>query len=581
MALAFSLVVPTTLYTSTRLLSKISVKQVHSHTSRVSQEIQCNSLCLKTCDEKIVRRSANYQPPIWDYDYVQSLSSKYVGDKYARRAAKLKEDVKIMLDEEVDPVDGLEMIDDLQRLGVFYHFEDEIKRVLESIYNNKYDKWKEEDLHATALKFRLLRQHGYDVPQEVFKNFMDETRNFKACLSKDIRGMLYLYEASYLSIRGESILEEARDFATKNLKRNLKRKDLDPDLALLVSHALELPLHWRMPRLEARWFIELCERRPNINATMLQLAKLDYNMVQAIHQEDLRHVSRKKTGLGKELGFIRDRLMESFLWAIGMNFKPQFSNFRRNITVVIALITAIDDVYDVYGTLDELEIFTNAIERWDLNAMEQLPDYMKICFLALFNAINEMGYEILTAQDLYIIPHLQKSEAKWYYSGYTPTLEEYMDAAWISSAIPVLLTHAFFSWGNPLTTEGSECSNKCPNIFRWSGTIIRLADDLGTSPDEMLRGDNPKSIQCYMHETGASEKDAREHIKYLIEETWKKMNEDRFADSPFSQAFVEVALNVARVSQLMYQYGDGHAAQGCETKNRVLSLLVNPIPLEY
>ncbi|KAL7233768.1 hypothetical protein ACSBR1_017389 [Camellia fascicularis] len=58
------------------------------------------------------------------------------GDMYVKRAAKLKEDVKRMLDKVVDPLAGLEMIDDLQRLGLFYHFEDEIKRVLDSIYNN-------------------------------------------------------------------------------------------------------------------------------------------------------------------------------------------------------------------------------------------------------------------------------------------------------------------------------------------------------------------------------------------------------------------------------------------------------------
>jgi len=264
---------------------------------------------------------------------------------------------------------------------------------------------------------------------------------------------------------------------------------------------------------------------------------------------------------------------------------------RRNITVVIALVTTIDDVYDVYGTLDELEIFTNAVERWDISAMEQLPDYMKICFLALLNSINEMGYETLKEQGVHIIPHLQKSwedlckcylvEAKWYYNGYKPTFEEYMKNAWISISAPAILTHAYFLCTNPITPEGSECSTKYPSIFQWSGTILRLADDLGTSPDEMKRGDNPKSIQCYMYETGASEEDACKYIKYLIGETWKKMNEDRFADSPFPQTLVEIAMNLARMSQCMYQYGDGHATQGQETKDRVLSLLINPIPLEY
>ncbi|KAI8562099.1 hypothetical protein RHMOL_Rhmol03G0008300 [Rhododendron molle] len=620
MALALTSTVPTSLYTPFRLTSQVFIPPVKSICGQVSHTIRCNiGVSPKTFNEKIARRSANYQPPIWDYDYVQSLNSKYVvcqvvidvviilfhwdalfgneniilqGDKYVKRATKLKEDVKKMLKEVADPFDGLEIIDDLQRLGVFYHFEDEIKRVLESIYNSKRD-GNEDGLHATSLKFRLLRQHGYNVPQEVFDNFTDETGHFKASPCDDIKGMLYLYEASFLSFRDESKLEEAKDFATKNLKQYLERKDIDQDLALLVRHALELPLHWRMPRLEARWFIDLCERRPNMNPTLLELTKLDFNMVQATHQEDLKHASRwwNRTGLGKKLSFARDRLMENFLWPVGQNFKPQFSNFRRSMTVVNALITIVDDVYDVYGTLDELEIFTDAIERWEISAMEQLPDYMKICFLAVFNSINEMGYETLKEQDVHIIPHLQKSwtdmcksylkEAEWYYSGYTPTLEEYMSNAWISIAAPTMLTHAYFLCTNPINMVGLDWLVEYPNIIRWSATILRLADDLGTSPDEMKRGDTPKSIQCYMHETGASEEDARKHIKYLIGKTWEKMNEDRFVDSLFSQTLVEIAVNLARVSQCMYQYGDGHAAQGRETKNRVLSLFINPVPLEY
>ncbi|KAF5937900.1 hypothetical protein HYC85_025406 [Camellia sinensis] len=85
------------------------------------------------------------------------------GDIYVKGAEKLKEEVKRMLAEVVDPLGGLEMIDDLQTLGVFYHFEDEIKRVLDNIRND--DKWNNKDLHSTSLQFRLLRQHGYNIPQ--------------------------------------------------------------------------------------------------------------------------------------------------------------------------------------------------------------------------------------------------------------------------------------------------------------------------------------------------------------------------------------------------------------------------------
>jgi len=50
-------------------------------------------------------------------------------------------------------------------------------------------------------------------------------------------------------------------------------------------------------------------------------------------------------------------------WAVGALFEPQHSYFRRLISKVIVFISIIDDIYDVYGTLDELELFTLAIQR--------------------------------------------------------------------------------------------------------------------------------------------------------------------------------------------------------------------------
>ena len=129
---------------------------------------------------------------------------------------------------------------------------------------------------------------------EVFNNFKDERKNFKACLCEDTKGMLSLYEASFLSIEGENILDEARDFSAKHLEEYVKQNK-DKNLSATVSHALEIPLHWRMLRLEARWFIDIYRRREDMNPILLELAELDFNMVQATHQEDLKQVSRLAT----------------------------------------------------------------------------------------------------------------------------------------------------------------------------------------------------------------------------------------------------------------------------------------------
>ena len=63
------------------------------------------------------------------------------------------------------------------------------------------------------------------------------------------------------------------------------------------------------------------------------------------------------------MSFVRDRLVENLLWTVGFVFEPQFGYCRRILTRVNSLITTIDDVYDVYGTLDELELFTDAVDR--------------------------------------------------------------------------------------------------------------------------------------------------------------------------------------------------------------------------
>ena len=55
--------------------------------------------------------------------------------------------------------------------------------------------------------------------------------------------------------------------------------------------------------------------------------------------------------------------MENFLWTVGMIFEPQDGYCRRMSTKVITFINIIDDIYDVYGTLDELELFTDAVDR--------------------------------------------------------------------------------------------------------------------------------------------------------------------------------------------------------------------------
>ncbi|MBA0799678.1 hypothetical protein Gohar_010180, partial [Gossypium harknessii] len=204
------------------------------------------------------------------------------------------------------------------------------------------------------------------------------------------------------------------------------------------------------------------------------------------------------------------------------------------------------------------------------------------------NSINEIAFDNLKEHGFHTIPLLKKAwaelckaylvEAKWYYSGYIPTLNEYMDNAWISIAVPLVLSHIFSS-PNLTTKECLEYWKEDSNLIYCSAIIFRLADDLGTSMDELKRGDVPKSIQCYMHETGCSEVEAHEHVKKLIDATWKRMNgEYLMSQSPLSLPFKHIALNLVRIAQCMYQYGDNLGIEDQKANDHVLLLLVLSIP---
>ncbi|TKY66941.1 Tricyclene synthase EBOS [Spatholobus suberectus] len=542
------------------------------------------------------RKSANYQPNLWNYDFLQSLKHDYADMRYKERARKLQEEVRRMIkDENTDTWVKLDLIDDVKRLGLGYHFEKEIGEALHRCLSSERFSGTitRKRLHETALSFRLLREYGHDVTADIFERFKDHNGNFKASLSRDVKGMLSLYEASFLGYEGEPILDEAKAFTSLHLRGGALDKGGSKSILLeQVNHALELPLHRRIQRLEARWYIESYANRRDANRVLLEAAKLDFNIVQSTLQSDLHEMSRwwKGMGLASKLSFSRDRLMECFFWTVGMVYEPQFSDLRKGLTKVASLITTIDDVYDVYGTLDELELFTTAVESWDVKAVQVLPDYMKICFLALYNTVNEFAYDALKEQGRDILPYLTKAwsdmlkaflqEAKWCRDKHVPKFGDYLNNAWVSVSGVVILTHAYFLLNHSITKEALESLDNYHALLQRPSTIFRLCNDLGTSKAELERGEAASSIVCYMRESGASEEGAHKHIHNLLNETWKKMNKDRVTHSPFPKPFIETAINLARISQCTYQHGDAHGAPDSTAKNRIRSLIIEPIALD-
>ena len=69
------------------------------------------------------------------------------------------------------PSQKLNLIDALQRLGVSYHFENEIEETLQQLHmtlHDSDDQENDDDLYIVALQFGLLRQQGYNISSGKF-----------------------------------------------------------------------------------------------------------------------------------------------------------------------------------------------------------------------------------------------------------------------------------------------------------------------------------------------------------------------------------------------------------------------------
>ncbi|KAF8391450.1 hypothetical protein HHK36_023755 [Tetracentron sinense] len=535
---------------------------------------------------EVVRRSANYHPSIWgDRFIIQTSDNMRSNGRMEEQIDELKEDVRRMLRVAADkPSLKMKLIDAIQRLGVAYHFETEIEEALQQMYDTD-----DHDLYSVALRFRLLRQQGHNVPSDVFNKFKDKDGDFKVTLVHDVPSMLSLYEATHLRVHGEDILDEALAFTTTHLTSMVTH--LSSPLATQVMRALKQPLHKGMPRLEARGYIPEYQEDESRNESLLKLAKLDFNLLQTLHKNELSDISKWWKGLdfSSKLPFARSRVVECYFWILGVYFEPQYFLARRMLTKVISMTSILDDIYDVYGTIEELQLFTEAIDRWDISAIDQLPEYMKVCYRALLDVYDEMEEEMTKEGRSYRVYYAKEQmktqvgayfvEAKWLHRGHIPTMEEYMHVALTSSGYPMLAITSFVGMGEIVTKETFDVMVNEPKMVRASAIMARLMDDLVSHKFEQQRGHCASSVECYMKEHGVSEQQVHIEFQKRITNAWKGINEACLKPTVVPMPLLMRVLNLVRMLHVMYTGDDVYTNAESALKDYIALLLVDPIPI--
>ncbi|EEF48743.1 casbene synthase, chloroplastic-like isoform X2 [Ricinus communis] len=548
--------------------------------------------CLSSTTHQEVRPLAYFPPTVWGNRFASLTFNPSEFESYDERVIVLKKKVKdILISSTSDSVETVILIDLLCRLGVSYHFENDIEELLSKIFNSQPDlvDEKECDLYTAAIVFRVFRQHGFKMSSDVFSKFKDSDGKFKESLRGDAKGMLSLFEASHLSVHGEDILEEAFAFTKDYLQSSAV--ELFPNLKRHITNALEQPFHSGVPRLEARKFIDLYEADIECrNETLLEFAKLDYNRVQLLHQQELCQFSKwwKDLNLASDIPYARDRMAEIFFWAVAMYFEPDYAHTRMIIAKVVLLISLIDDTIDAYATMEETHILAEAVARWDMSCLEKLPDYMKVIYKLLLNTFSEFEKELTAEGKSYSVKYGREAfqelvrgyylEAVWRDEGKIPSFDDYLYNGSMTTGLPLVSTASFMGVQEITGLNEFQWLETNPKLSYASGAFIRLVNDLTSHVTEQQRGHVASCIDCYMNQHGVSKDEAVKILQKMATDCWKEINEECMRQSQVSVGHLMRIVNLARLTDVSYKYGDGYT-DSQQLKQFVKGLFVDPISI--
>ncbi|XP_050374107.1 (-)-germacrene D synthase-like [Argentina anserina] len=544
----------------------------------------------------VERHSLIYVPNIWG-DHFLSYASMEIDTKLQQRVQELKEEVKKMLNVVVNKKSDsyiLDMVDNIQRLSVSYHFENEIDAMLKQVHKNshggenQHQLVNDDDLYATALRFRLLRQQGYNVSCDVFNKFKECRGTFKESLMSDVVGLLSLYEATHLRVHGEDVLEEALTFSRTHLQSIAPR--LSSPLSKQVNHALYQPLWKGFQRLEARHYLSIYEEDDSHNETLLNLAKMDFNLVQKVHQKELSDMTRwwRDLDLTNKLPLARDRIVESYFWALETYFEPEYVFARMILCIYIALVTVINDVYDVYGTYEDLELFTHAVDRWETSAGEQLPEYMKACYKGLLDSYSGFEEKLADEGSLYLIHYTREAikilvrayfqRAKWFKEKYTPTMDEYISNELHTSFYTMAIT-SFVGMGGLVTKDLMDWVLNEPKIIKAISLIGRLQNDMSGYKFVQNKEQRASAVEVYMNQYSVTEEEAKMELTKQTDAAWKELNQEMLhlhSTAGIPKPFLQIILNLARSSEVLIKNDeDGFTTTGI--KDFIVSLFIEPV----
>ncbi|KAL8225940.1 hypothetical protein R6Q57_018497 [Mikania cordata] len=268
----------------------------------------------------------------------------------------------------------------------------------------------------------------------------------------------------------------------------------------------------------------------------------------------------------KNLPYVRDRIVESYFWAFGTYSEPKYSLGRVLLAKIVQMVTIIDDTFDAYGTYEELQTFTKAVERWSITSFDGLPEYMKLVYQVLLDFYEELE-PIMKIEQLTPLFNCSKD-----FVSFNPF--RFLHG---TANCGVFITSCYLGMGDIITTESINWATSKPPLFNAATVIGRLLNDIGGYKKEQERPHFPSIVQCYMKQYDVSEKHAVNLVREEIENIWKDINRDSLMCKDVPRPLIMVVVNFTRTMYYLYKSNDNFTEVEEDLKDHIKSLFIHPM----
>ncbi|XP_050232515.1 ent-kaur-16-ene synthase, chloroplastic-like [Mercurialis annua] len=327
------------------------------------------------------------------------------------------------------------------------------------------------------------------------------------------------------------------------------------------------------------------------NNELLALAIQRYNFCQSLYQKEYKDLERWiKVCRFDELKFARVMLLYCYYPNTAVIVPPELADARISIAKNCIVATVIDDLFDVGGSMEELENLVQLVERWgEASTIGYCSEKVEIIFSAFEDMIKELDVIAFKHHGRSVEHHLVKiwhellksmmKEAEWTRENATPSLNEYLENAYISFALGPICHITTYFLGITLPEEVMTGS-QIYDLFKYVSLVGRLLNDLKSFKREREQGKfNSVSLRVLHSQGSMTEEEALKETKRDIEMYRKELL--RLAvhkeENSLPKIFRDFFWKFGNVMHYFYMDNDGYSNPKDEMENDANSILWEPI----